>query len=311
MRLVLAEHPGAQQLSVVAEVADKPLGRLEVHGLEHWTHFYTPYGVDLQKRFFDHFLKGVDNGWDREPRVKLQVRHLDRFVERGEDAWPIARTQWTKYYLAAGDGTLRTTPEETVESIDYDATGSGVTFSTVPMPEDTEITGPMAARLFISSSTADADLFLVVHVFDPHGEEVVFRGAMDAHTPVAQGWLRASHRQLDNQQSLPYRPYHSHHGIEPLEPGQVVDVDVEIWPTSIVVPAGYRLGLTVRGKDYEYEGPIDEGDKTHRYPSRGVGPFVHKDPEDRPQDVFGGTVTVHTGAGRDSHLLVPIIPAQR
>jgi predicted acyl esterase len=283
---------------------------LEVHGMEHWTHFYTPYGVDLQKSFFDHFLKGVDNGWDRQPRVKLQVRHLDRFVERDEDAWPIARTQWTKYYLTAGDGMLRTKPTGVAESIQYDATGSGVTFSTAPMSEDTEITGPLAAKLFISSSTIDADLFIVVQVFDPNGDEVVFRGAMDAHTPVAQGWLRASHRQLDEQQSQPYRPYHSHQGTTKLEPGQVVEVDVEIWPTSIVVPAGYRFGLTVRGKDYEYEGPVDEGDKTHRYPSRGVGPFVHNDPADRPQDVFGGTVTVYTGAGRDSHLLTPVIPGK-
>ena len=55
---------------------------LEVHGIEHWTHFYTDYGRELQKRFFDHFLKGEKNGWDREPRVRLQVRHLDRFEER-------------------------------------------------------------------------------------------------------------------------------------------------------------------------------------------------------------------------------------
>ncbi len=281
---------------------------LEVHGLEHWTHFYTPYGVDLQRRFLDHFLKGADNGWENEPRVRLQVRHVDGFVERGENEWPIARTQWTTLHLDANVMGL-SDGQVTAGSVTYDASGSGVTFHTAPMTEETEVTGPLAARLFISSQTSDADLFVVLRLIDPNGEEVVFRGAMDAHTPVAQGWLRASHRELDEAKSLPYRPFHTHRSVQPLTPGEVYALDVEIWPTSIVVPPGYRLALTVRGTDHEYEGPIDESDSTHRYPSRGVGPFVHTDPEDRPQEIFGGTVTIHTGADHDSTLLLPVIPA--
>jgi len=283
---------------------------LEIHGLEHWTHFYTPYGVDLQRRFLDHFLKGVDNGWDREASIKLQVRHVDGFIERDEAQWPIDRTLWTKFYLNVAEKSLDRQAALTPQAIDYDTTGPGVTFTTSPMTEATEITGPLAAKLFISSSTVDADLFLVVRLFDPDGEEIVFRGAMDAHTPIAQGWLRASHRELDDEKTLHYRPYHTHRSAEPLTPGTVYEVDVEIWPTSIVVPAGHWLGLTVRGNDYEYEGPMDDGDKTHRYPSRGVGPFVHNDPGDRPAEVYGGTVTVHTGNRHCSHLLLPIIPAR-
>ena len=83
---------------------------LEAHGLEHWTHFYTDYGVKLQKRFFDCFLKGLDNGWSRQPRVQLQVRHVDRFVQRHEDEWPIARTQWTRFYLDPADHSLGRDP---------------------------------------------------------------------------------------------------------------------------------------------------------------------------------------------------------
>jgi predicted acyl esterase len=89
----------------------------------------------------------------------------------------------------------------------------------------------------------------------------------------------------------------------------VYEVDVEIWPTSVVVPAGYRIALTVRGNDYKYEGPVDDGDNaTHRYPSRGVGPFVHNDPVDRSPELFGGSVRLHTGGAYDSYLLVPEIP---
>ena len=122
-----------------------------------------------------------------------------------------------------------------------------------PCRAETEITGPLAAlTLRVSSSTEDADLFVVLRVFTPDLREVTFQGAIDPHTPIAQGWLRASHRKLDPTLSLPYRPYHSHDERQPLRPGEVVELRIEIWPTSIVVPAGYRIGLTVRGRDYEY-----------------------------------------------------------
>jgi hypothetical protein len=84
-------------------------------------------------------------------------------------------------------------------------------------------------------------------------------------------------------------------------------VDVEIWPTSIVIPPGYRLGLTVRGNDYRYEGDLSEFAKRFHYAGRGVGPFKHADPQDRPEEVFSGRVTIHVGGESDSFLLVPVI----
>ena len=108
-----------------------------------------------------------------------------------------------------------------------------------PLAEETEITGPLAANLRISSSTADADIFAVFRVFTADLREITFLGAIDPHTPVAQGWLRASHRKCDETLSTPYRPYHSHDEVQPLQPGRPVDLAVELWPTSIVVPKGY------------------------------------------------------------------------
>ncbi len=283
---------------------------LEAHGLEHWTQFYTDYGARLQKRFFDHFLKGADSGWDRQPRVQLQIRHVDgRFVERPEREWPLARTRWTKYYLNPASRSLSTQAAAREGRLEYDALGDGLTFSTPPLETDIEITGPIAAKLFISSSTRDADLFLVVRVFEPQGDEVVFQGALDPHTPIAQGWLRASHRKLDARRSLPYRPYHTHDELQPLTPGEVYELDVEVWPTCIVVPPGYCVALSVRGKDYEYEGELSEFARSFHYASKGVGPFTHNDPEDRPHQVFGGRITVHAGGGRASYLLLPVIPS--
>jgi hypothetical protein len=291
--------------------AATPLKWLEIHGLEHWTHFYTDYGVALQKRFFGHFLKGEANGWDGEAPVRLQIRHLDRFEERFAEGWPLPGTEWTTLFLDAGTNRLSREVSIDDQQVGYDPAGSGVTFLADAFDTETELTGPLSLKLFVSSATRDADIFAVVRVFDPDGEEVTFQGAIDPHTPIAQGWLRASHRRIDPELTLPYRPYHTHDREEPLTPGEVYELDIEIWPTSIVVPARYRLGLTVRGKDYEYEGDLGPASlTTFKNRLTGCGPFLHDDPHDRAEDVFGGQVTMHTGPGHRSRLLVPVIPRQ-
>ncbi|MGE5047825.1 MAG: CocE/NonD family hydrolase [Deltaproteobacteria bacterium] len=281
---------------------------LEAHGLEHWTHFYTDYGVALQKRFFGHFLKGEDTGWAKQPKVQLQIRHPgEKFVRRDENEWPLARTRWTKLFLDAASQALSREPAG-AGSIRYAALGDGVTFLSPRLEEEVEITGPIAARLYASSETNDADLFVIFRAFDANLREVTFQGALDPHTPLAQGWLRASHRKLDPALTRPWRPYHAHDEIQPLTPGAVYELDVELWPTCIVLPAGYRLGLTVRGRDYEYPGGAGAGLGTFAPSFTGVGPFKHDDARDRPPEIFGGKVTLHCGPERPSHVLLPVIP---
>lgn len=284
---------------------------LEVHGIEHWTEFYTDYGVALQKKFFGHFLKGEDSGWRDQPNVQLQVRHPgERFVERHEKTWPLENTEWTKLYLEPKGYALEDKPPKANGTLSYAGLGDGVTFLTEPLENDTEITGPIASKLWVSSSTEDADLFLVVRVFSPDLKEVTFQGALDPNTPIAQGWLRASHRKLDTSLSKEYRPYHSHDEKQPLTPGEVYELDIEIWPTCIVIPKGYRLSLSVRGRDYEYPGGPGEGLEVLGKVFTGVGPFRHDDARDRPPEIFGGDVTLHTGPDRAAYLLLPIIPTK-
>jgi putative CocE/NonD family hydrolase len=217
---------------------------LEVHGIEHWTHFYTDYGRELQLRFFDYFLHGKKNGWDKQPKVQLQVRHPgEKFVERAENEWPLKRTKWTE---ALSRPRKRRTHEQTrggkggedIRShgrrchVPHRAAGKG--------HRDHRAVGAQAVRFVVHD---DADLFAVLRVFTGDLKEVVFQGAIDPHTPIGQGWLRASHRKLDKKLSTPYRPYHSHDKEQPLRKGEVAELDIEIWPTSIVVPAGCRIGL--------------------------------------------------------------------
>lgn len=282
---------------------------LEMHGIEHWTHFYTDYGVALQKKFFGHFLKGEDTGWDQQPPVLLNIRHVDGTFElREASAWPLPETQWQRLSLSPASLALTEAQPSADQSVTYEATDEGVTFLTEPLDSDTEITGPSALKLFVSSSTDDADIFAVLRVFDPEGNEVVFQGAIDPYTPIGQGWLRASHRKLDPDLSEPYRPYHSHDELQPLSPGEVYELDIEILPTSLVIPAGSRIGLTIRGKDYEY--PHAELARLSNFKNdlKGCGPFLHDDPTDRPAAARENRVTVHSGPEGQSYLLLPVIP---
>jgi len=284
---------------------------LEAHGIEHWTHFYTDYGREQQLRFFDYFLHGKDTSWSKQPRVLLQVRHIDKFVQRAEKEWPLKRTKWTKFYLDPAGMTLSAKRPNKWTQLKFEAMGDGLTFLTPPLAAETEITGPSTLKLFASSSTSDADFFIVLRVFTGDLKEVVFQGAIDPHTPIGQGWLRDSHRRLDKKLSKPYRPYHTHDRKEPLKKGQVVELDIEILPTSIVVPAGYRVGLSVRGKDYEYG--VASGGKLSNFKNelKGCGPFLHDDPKDRPPAIFGGVTSLHFGSGKMPYLLLPIIPAKK
>jgi len=279
---------------------------LEGHPGRHEEWFYLPYGMQLQKRFFDYYLKGEKNGWDREPRVWVNVRKpFDYAVElRKENAWPLQGTQWTKLYLDAGAGALDWKAPTRAGQASFEALGDGVTWLSPPLDKETEITGPMALKLFISSTTQDADLFVTVQAFSPDGREVEFQGTVDPHTPLAQGWLRASHRKLDPKRSKPWQPYHTHDDKQLLKPGRVYEVDVEIWPTCIVLPAGFRLAVVIAGKDFQRPGE----DQIPVFPSRGSGPWLHDDPSDRPISIFGGKTTLCTGPGQEASMLLPVIP---
>jgi len=281
---------------------------LEVHGDTHFTHFYSRYGETLQKRFFGHFLKGENTGWDKQPRVALNIRHPhEKFVLRAENEWPLERTRWTKFFLQPDSLLLTTQPPSSDTHLTYETMGDGLTFHMPPQAQSLEITGPVAAKIWLSSETTDADVFLVLRLFDPDDNEITFVGTNDPRVPVGLGWLRASHRKLDPAKSLPYRPWHTHDEEWRLTPGQPVELDVEIWPTSVVVPPGHRLALTVRGRDYEVDGN-DIALPNAPYPMKGVGPFLHIDPDDRPPEIFATRNTLHFAPGREPYLLLPVIP---
>jgi predicted acyl esterase len=290
--------------------------KLRIHTGSHVHPFYTEEGRSDQLRFLDYWLKGIDNGVMDEPPVKLAIRKgRDEIEWRYEHEWPLKRTQWTKLYFdlskPEGPCALVEANPVTTSARAYAATtlgsmgstsaassqvmgggikpGMGISLETAPLPHDIEVTGPLAAVLWVSSSSEDMDLFLTLRNFDPDGSEVLETGQQGTPVPVAKGWLRVSHRELDPELSLPYRPYHKHQRRLFLKPGEIVQVQVEIWPTSMVFKKGHRIRLDVQPRD-------------------GVGSqsYMHYH-----ADYNTGTNTVYSGGDKETYLLVPVIPPQQ
>jgi hypothetical protein len=281
--------------------------RLRIHAGTHFHPFHSEEGRKDQLRWFDYWLKGENNGVLREPPVKLQIRKggVGNYEWRHEREWPLKRTKWTKFYLER-KGALALSRSRKPHTIQYSAavvtktgraTGTfsamadpaaafhGARFETAPFERDTEITGPAALSVWISSSTRDMDLFVTLRNIGPDGKDVLEMGQQGQLVPVAKGWLRASQRSLDETLSLPYRPYHSHDSRDWLQPGNPVHVIVEIWPTSMVFAKGHRLRLDIQPRD-----------------GMGAAPYTHYS-----GDYNTGANFIHAGGKWDSYLLLPVI----
>jgi hypothetical protein len=274
---------------------------LKIQRGSYFVSFFMPQNVALQRKFFDRYLKDIDNGWENEPRVEIEVRSTDDRIARTvrDTQYPLGNTRAEKFYLDAGLKTLVKTAQASDASATCPAMSSGFTFTTAPLDRDLEIAGPIKAHVHMSSSTPDMDLFATIRAYDPAGREVTFFASDEPAFPVSMGWLRGTHRKLDTVRSSDWIPYHTHDEYQPLNPGEIYAFDIEIWAASIALPKGSRLTLTLAGRDFEREGATG----THR----GSGPFVHADPVDRPLEKYSGEQTVHSGRGRESYLQLPVI----
>lgn len=254
-----------------------------------WTVFYDELAKKSQLAFFDRYLRGLP-GLEL-PRVRLEVRESrNRVVEvRDEDEWPLARTEWTPLYLT-GSGRLGPVPPEGPGSIGFRTRRRAAAF-TYAIPATTELTGPMAVRLWVSVEGCD-DVDLVVGVEKWRGGQYVgFEGSYGfARDRVTTGWQRASLRRLDERASTTGQPVHTYRQREPLRPGDIVPVDIALGPSSTLFRAGESLRLVVAGRWLWRANPL-----TGQFPAR----YVHTP---------AGRCTLHWGPDRPAHLLVPRIP---
>ncbi|TKA76929.1 hypothetical protein B0A55_03114 [Friedmanniomyces simplex] len=285
--------------------------------------FYEDQEVEVQRSFLDAFLKGEDRvGWSEKgkvPPVDIVLRKGNpgfnkadaeqaTFPRRVENEWPIARTQYTKFFLTPDHGLDTKVPSPSDKVISYKAPGKVddprfVQFTTSPFEAETEITGHIVAHLNVSSTgisgakPSDIDIFVTLRHFDPDGKEIFYTGTMGDPVPVVKGWLRVSLRKVDadhpmHKEYLPFRQYRGA-DVQEVKPGEVYPVDVELWPTTVVVGAGSRLTLEVSSGD-----------------TQGAGIFDHEHPTDRPEETFAGINNVHFSDGHQNYVSMPIIPSK-
>jgi putative CocE/NonD family hydrolase len=263
---------------------------LRIHNTQAWPDLYSEFNRADLRRFFDYYLKGIKNDWPKTAPVRLAI--LDPggtdVVNRAEKEFPLARQQLRRLYLDAASGTLAATRPAGEARVRYVADdGAGKSLFTMRFDKDTEITGFLKLHLWVEAEAAsDMDLFVRVIKLDASGAPL-FQDSLSYRYSGPDGRLRVSQRQLDPGASSEERPNHTHRASEPLAPGLIVPIDLQIWPTGMVFHAGQQLQLAIAGFDYTLSRPADR-------------------PRALPMNK--GMHVIHTGGRYDSYLLVPVIP---
>jgi hypothetical protein len=304
---------------------------LRVHNNNEWQDFHTPENEQDLLKFFNHYLKGVDNGWERTPKVRLSVLDpgRDDIVNRVEEAWPLARTKFRKLYLD-GSKNLRDAGAGSATQLSNDA-NTGETNFTYTFDKDTELTGYMKLRLWVEAEgNDDMELAVGVEKLDKDGKELPrLQGEGRVAPVVASGFLRVSQRALDPSRSTESEPYLLNDREEKLSPKQIVPVDISIWPVAMLYHAGEKLKLTVAAYRplpdmyigfgaYKVPVPANGGTFTPgtQVPMLQLGgtpdtspAYVKAQQVKAPEARNRGRHILHVGGKYDSYLLVPEIPA--
>lgn len=205
---------------------------------------------DIILRWYDHWLKGINTGIMDEPPISILVQEVNKW--RYENEWPLARTKWTKFYLKE-NGVLSEEPPTFSEKPDSFTNRPGlkpretvpsVKYMTDPLTEDVEVTGPIALYFYASLSSQDANWMVMINDIDLDDSEKL----------VSKGWLKASHRELNEGKSKSYQPFHPHTRSIPIKPGEIYNYAIDIKETSYVFRAGHRIQLKIKGQDAQWEG---------------------------------------------------------
>lgn len=299
---------------------------LRVHNTSEWFDYYTPENVEDLRRFFDHYLKDIDNGWEQTPRVRLSVLNPGGtdIVGRAEEDFPLARTRYRKLYLSAADSSLLATlPEQqAVSEYQSDSARHEVTYR-YRMEQPTGITGYMKLHLWVSAPDHDdMDLAVRVEKLSRDGQPLPDR---TGNLIAATGLMRVSMRQLDETRSTEAEPYYTFTTEQKLKPGEIVPVEIEIWPMGLYFDEGEILQLTV-GAYRPANAAIPFGSASISVPRDG---FTYMPGQPVDMITVGGNATqcadpaevvvspathnagrhrIYTGGEYDSYLYVPVIP---
>jgi uncharacterized protein len=237
-------------------------------------------------RWYDHWLKGESNGIMEEPPIQLHVRGAGW---RRENEWPVAGTEWVELYLRRQGGLSREAepvdgnPDVFIQApVEVDPTVETCDYLTEPLLAPVEIVGPAGLTLYAAIDAEDTNWMVSLLDVAPNGQEV----------ELTRGFLKASHRELDEGESEPWRPFHPHQRVEPVEPGQVYEYRIELSPLASVFAPAHRIKLSVSCMDHAHWPPPD--------PELGTG--------HQPWHLCRKATVAHTifhDRGRPSHVLLP------
>ncbi|MBN1367777.1 MAG: CocE/NonD family hydrolase [Dehalococcoidales bacterium] len=262
---------------------------LRIHRDFEWPDYYTPNNLKDLRDFFDRYLKGIRNGWEMMAPVRLDVMDVDDSdyqVNRCEKEFPLERTQYRRLFLDAKTGHLSNYPVKKESYLSYESTKQAAKF-TIEFKHNVELTGYMKLRLWVEADGADdMDIFVNVQKLSKKGDFLPTFVLGQSH-PGASGLLRVSHREIDKERSTPAEPVLTHSAEQLLKPGEIVPIEIGIWPSSKYWYAGQKLSLAISGH--------------YIRDSRWFEPF-------RWELCNRGNHVIHTGGKFDSYLLIPVIP---
>ncbi|WP_161140665.1 CocE/NonD family hydrolase [Propylenella binzhouense] len=263
--------------------------------------------------FYEHHLKGVDNGVMEGAPVRIFVRGTGW---REEPAWPLARAEYRALYLrgaksgsvtSLNDGSLSfEAPGEAEQDTSYAYPDPGwrrgvvgfdengqldpvrrvLTFTSPPLQADIEVTGPIVLELYAASDQIDTQFVMKLSDQRPQAEEERAKGRQPEATVVSKGWLRASHRKKDEARSTPLRPFYTHDDPQPLVPGKTYRFEIEVLPIAHVFKRGNRIRLELANGD----SPATDAVFSHPYHASQVG-----------------TDTIRHSRAHPSRLLLPVV----
>ncbi|MCY3778056.1 MAG: CocE/NonD family hydrolase [Candidatus Aminicenantes bacterium] len=274
-----------------------------------WVHGGTnsyPELLDVELRWYDYWLKGIQNGIDAEPPIKIFVMGPD--VWRFENEWPLARTRFKKVYIRSsgkangdqGDGALMSSPardeppdryvydpEDPVPTLGGQISTHGeirgrkdrssvqsrkdiLVYTSEPLERDMEVTGPVDFKLYAASSAVDTDWTATLSDVQPDGQAI----------HVCEGIRGARFRDSLETPTL-------------IEPGRVYEYDISLWETSYVFKAGHRIRLEISSSNFP------------RFArNQNIG-----EPLGTSDKIVVARQTVYHNAQYPSHLVLPVIPA--
>jgi hypothetical protein len=266
------------------------------HRTGKWDAYYSPEVQKLTKDFMDCFLKGdASSGFLDTPPVRLEVRSDREEIHdiRYENEWPLARTEYTRLYLSGEPQSLSVEkPEKEMETV-YSAKKGKASFN-FKFTQDTELSGYMKLRLWAEArpnvegmaSPDDMVMFVAVNKLDHDGNSVRFYGSVgNKKDMVTRGCIKVSMRELDPDESTEWHPVQKCTSEKKMQPGQIVPVDIALYPSSTFFAVGETLQLIIASNE-----------------------IIPSPPYKKSTDCNHGLHVLHFGGKYDSYLLVPKIP---